>query len=310
MSGPKSLRAQAMLAASALFGLWNQACGDGQVATTSGLNAKLRVAGGEYIQGSFPAIVSTAPPAPAPDGGVLPPPTVSFGSSPNNTVHPGEISKSISIIAAQNTRTVAVGLASDPGYWIVPVSVRSIEFAPNFEVALALDFDRSIAPGKVQILFAAADEEKRYGPAGAKDFAVSDDVPVAPFVVSLRWTADMDLDLLVVRPDGTLLSNKAVRAASDDPNQRIDFDSNIGCQIDGHRIENAIFNSLSAGLYQVYVRTSSACGIAESGWTVRLLRDGQEISRTVGVSDAWEVDLPNGGPEGPGRFATSFSIGD
>ena len=53
-----------------------------------------------------------------------------------------------------------------------------------------------------------------------------------------------------------------------------------------------------------------ACGIPETAWNVRLLRDGQEVTQADGASYATELALPNGGLNGPGRLALRFNIGD
>jgi hypothetical protein len=241
---------------------------------------------------------------------VLPPPRVSQVDSLNNSVKRGTAGKNLRVVVSQNARTVAIGLEGDPGYWVVPVAARSIEFAPDLELSASVDFDRSILLGPARVWFAASDASGHYGPPRSLDLTILDDIPSAPFVVSLSWTANVDLDLVVVQPDGKVVTNKAVRTAADGPSAaRIDLDSNASCVLDGHRIENALFTQTPLGEYRVFVRQASPCGVPTTGWTVRVLREGMEVQRISGASYAYETDLPNGGPAGPGRFALRFNIG-
>jgi hypothetical protein len=289
------------------------ACGD-EIEVNNGLRSKLRIASGQYVDDGFPvdtrADAGVVAQTPVVDGGVLPPPRVSQVDSLNNSVKRGTAGKNLRVVVSQNARTVAIGLEGDPGYWVVPVAARSIEFAPDLELSASVDFDRSILLGPARVWFAASDESGHYGPARSLDLTILDDIPSAPFVVSLSWTANVDLDLVVVQPDGKVVTNKAVRSAADGPSAaRIDLDSNAGCVLDGHRVENALFTQTPIGEYRVFVRQASACGVPTTGWTVRLLRDGTEVQRISGASYAYETDLPNGGPTGPGRFALMFTIG-
>lgn len=301
--------ALALLALLALVG----ACGD-EIEVTNGLKAKLRVAGGQFKEDDFPVDTSTdasaARPTPAGDGGVLLPPRITTVESLNNSIKRGTVGKTLRVVVAENARTVAIGLEGDPGYWLVPIDARSIEFAPDLELNATLDFDRKLLLGPHKLWFAASDKDGHYGAPRSLDLTILDDVPAAPIVVSLTWTANVDLDLVVVQPDGKVVTNKAVRTAADGPSAaRIDLDSNSGCVLDGHRAENALFTATPIGEYRVFVRHASPCGLPSTGWTVRLLREGVEVDRISGASYAFETDLPNGGPSGPGRLALRFNIG-
>ena len=309
----RSTRLLWLVSALALLVVAQAACDD-QVEVTNGLEAKVRVAAAQYVEEGYPvdtqADAAVAPPVPVADGGVLPPPRISSLESLNNSVVRGSVGKGIRVVTSENARTVAIGREGDPGYWLIPVAARSIEFAPDLELSAALDFDRSLPVGKAKVWFAASDADGRYGPPRALELTILDDVPSAPLVVSLSWTANFDLDLLIVQPDGKVITNKAVRSAMDGAlAAKIDLDSNSACVFDGHRMENALFSTSPPGEYQVYVRLASSCGLPTTGWTVRLLREGVEMDRANGVSYAYETDLPNGGPTGPGRLALRFTIG-
>lgn len=293
------------------------ACGD-EVQVDNGLLANVRVANAQFEDRSFPvntsigadASVPVQPVQPVGDGGVVGPPNIVTIDSQNNSVKRGTINKSLRVVVDQGATTVAIGLAGDRGYWRVPVSIHSVEFAPSLELTATLEFDRSLMIGPARLWFAAADASGKYGAPKALDLVILDDAPLAPMVVSLDWTQNVDLDLVVMRPDGSLLTNKATRSAgagADAP--KIDIDSNGNCVLDGHREENAIFTAVPVGAYSVYVRLAASCGVPETGWRVRLLRDGQQITEVHGAAYAYETTLPNGGPSGPGRLALQFNIG-
>ncbi|HEY6881067.1 MAG TPA: hypothetical protein VI299_23740 [Polyangiales bacterium] len=289
-------------------------CIDGSIEAASGSEAKLRVLAAQYQPGDFPVDVTSdagAPaPAPLPDGGSIEPPRIVTLDVLSTRVPRGSSERSLRMIASQATRTVAIGLPGDPGYWLVPVGSVSLEFSPSYEVSVSYELDRSIPAGPLKVWVAGIDKDGHVGAPRALDLNVVEDVPSAPLVVSLTWTHDVDLDLLIVQPDGNVLTNKPTAVSGTGSIQgTIDLDSNSSCVIDGHRTENAAYTAASAGLYKVYVKQAGSCGLPYTGWTVRVLRDGTEISRAAGAAYAYETDLPNGGPEGTGRFALSFNIG-
>ncbi|MDB4976046.1 MAG: hypothetical protein JWN48_4387 [Myxococcaceae bacterium] len=287
------------------------ACDD-SIAYDNGQSALIRVAGARFEEQGYPAD-TTAEPPPAQhsaDGGIAGPPGIVSISSQNNTVKRGTISKTLRVVVDPDATTVAIAIEGDRGYWVTPVTTRSLEFAPSLELNAIFDFDRALPLGPTRLWFAAADAQGQYGPPKAQDLTIVDDAPMAPLVVALDWTQNVDLDLVIAQPDGKVLTNKAVRTAgstADSP--KIDLDSNANCVLDGHRSENAIYTAVPPGEYIVYVRLAGSCGFPETGWRVRLLRDGQTISTVNGAAYAFETALPNGGPAGPGRLALRFNIG-
>lgn len=289
------------------------ACADDAIDTRSGLSAKLRLSNGQFKPGHFPVDVgSDAGPAPIPlaDGGAIAPPSVVTYDIVTTTAERGTVGKSFRVIVTPVTRTVAIGLEGDDGYWLVPVASPSLEYAPNLELGANFDLDYSLPLGPAKIWLAAIDKDGVVGAARALEITIVDDLPKAPLVLSLSWNSNADLDLVIVHPDGTVLSNKSQPGpTSPGIAGKFDLDSDANCIADGHRMENAAYTAASAGLYNVYVRQSASCGFPVTGWTVRVLRDGNEISRASGAAYAYETDLPNGGPNGPGRFALSFNVG-
>jgi len=310
----------------ALAALAAVAACDSGIETTSGVASRMRVTNGVYLSRDFPVpmVETDAGSAPAADpdadagadGGVSGPPQVDGISSPNNTVPVGIGTKGLTAFVSPNARTVAIGLEGEPGFWRVPVGQPSLENAPDLEVTAALSFDRSLGAGTANIWLAAADADGHYGPARSLALALVDSIPSTPLAVSLSWSADMDLDLVIKQPDGSLLTPKSLtdasgkRIASGEDVPSIDLDSNIGCLIDGRRRENATWTAPQPGTYEVYVRLAAPCGFPYAGWKVQVLRDGEENGNATGTSYAWEADVKNGGPEGPGRFAVRFTVSE
>ena len=77
-------------------------------------------------------------------------------------------------------------------------------------------------------------------------------------VISLNWDTEVDLDLEVSTPDGTLVTPQ--NPVTPDGNGIIDRDSNANCVIDGIRYEDLVWNKQAPhGSYGIYVNLVSAC---------------------------------------------------
>jgi hypothetical protein len=281
--------------------------GDDSVDAPSGVAAQFRVTQARFVSGAFPAGTEAQPDDPSA------PPRVNEIQSLNNTVRPGQRGKSLSGRASSTAMTVALGLEGDAGYWIVPVGATSIESPPDLDFSALADFTADLTPGPHRLLFAAADRDGRYGPRATLDITVAPSLPDGELVVALTWDRDVDLDLLVIQPDGNTLSVRGVRTPEGAlvriPNgPRVDLDSNAACAIDGVRQENAIYSDPQPGQYEVRVRMYAACGAPLANWHVRIARRGEILADVAGTSYASEVDAPGGGPTGTGRRAAQFAI--
>src|SRR5262249_47524099 len=101
------------------------------------------------------------------------------------------------------------------------------------------------------------------------DNLASCDPTVAPpdAVVSLYWDADLDLDLRVALPSGGTvdakhpLSDPTNDAGAADPTVAVlTRDSLAGCQKDGRRQEDLVWQKRPTGTIDIYAQLSDACG--------------------------------------------------
>jgi len=291
------------------------ACGDG-LDPQSGVEAELRVTSeAQYHEDAFPVDqdADAGLSGLSGDAGALAPQVISFDTR-GTTIRPGQ-SKKMKGLASSATRTLAVQIEGDRGYWSIPVDVVSAESAPNLQFAADMSFARTLKPGPLKLWFAAANAEGEYGAARFLAMKVLDTAAQGELVVVLDWNQDMDLDLVVVGPDGSLVSaedgyvDREGSRITGEQSPEVDRDSNSDCKIDGIRSESAIYPvKPAAGAYKVFVRTGAPCGVASTSWRVQVYRGGALKGAVVGASYAAQYDTPNGGPDGLGVFATSFNV--
>src|SRR5687768_3804197 len=95
------------------------ACGG--ASSDPGLLARLRVAGAQYVPGALPSD----------QGG----PGVVAVENPRNFVRPGERERRLRGALEPGATGVVIGLADDPGYWIVPAGAPDAETPdyPSFD---------------------------------------------------------------------------------------------------------------------------------------------------------------------------------
>jgi hypothetical protein len=286
----------------------------------SGAAAQLRIAGARFVTGDFPAIGASDAGIPEPDAGPdsgapTAPPRVQDVAFMNTTVRPGTHGRSIAGRVTQTAMTVAIGLDGDPGYWIIPVGSVDVESPPDLDFSASMDFGGEITVGTHRLFVAAADRHGSYGARSVAEITVTNAMPDGELVVGLTWDHDMDLDLLVLQPDGNTLTFRGLLTAAGARmraplDSRIDADSNAACVIDGRREENAIYSAPPSGQYEVRVRVASACRAVSTSWRVRIARRGTVVAELLGTSNASEVDAPGGGPMGTGQRAAIFSVGE
>lgn len=250
-------------------------CGD--VAMPSGEGGFARIPGAAFVAGERPAVMGDE--------------RVTEVQSPNNEVRAGQRAKALAGRATGGAYTVAIGLDGDNGYWVVPMTARSVLFPGELEWQTLVDFDASLPPGPRALWIQAGDALGRFGPAQTVNLTVRSTLPSAPVVVSLRWDVDADLNLLVVQPDGSVVSNRGVRSADGaavtvDPRvgPALDLDSNARCARDGRRVENIAWGARTPGRYVVRVEAWSLCGLPSAHYTVTAYDRGAALATAQGAA--------------------------
>jgi hypothetical protein len=225
----------------------------------------------QFIEGDLPG----SPPSDAglgsSDGGVTSGGSVGFNFSAGY-VYEGQGNLTITGTAPLDAASVALRLSDvGSGYWVVPMGPLDTQTGLLSWSAMA-DFSSSILPGWHPLKYVAIDNNGVAGQQQTYDkLCVANRVPdnfnsciptAAPpaNVISLSWDANVDLDLQVTTPDGTLVEPQNPKTP--DGMGTIDRDSNANCVIDGIRYENLVWkaNQGPHGRYGIYVNLVSACG--------------------------------------------------
>lgn len=271
-----------------------------------GLSAQMRVAGAEY----------RTEPLPAAAGG----PEVVALTLTTGTAAPGEQDKPFSGALAPESTAVAIGLAGDEGYWLLPAGAPRVEEPdyPTFDARLS--FSPDIVPGEYNLFARAAGASGEFGPEATTPLSVvAPPPPEGALVVSLFWDTEADLDLHVVDPDGVEIWKRNINSWEPPPPGEpvdpsawkagavLDFDSNAQCVIDGRRRENVVWKDTAPpGTYTVRVDTFSLCDEAAARWSVEVYLGGERTSGARGQSI--EVDTRGPHDRGAGVLALTFEV--
>lgn len=271
----------------------------------SGVTALMRVAAAQFAPGPLPA---------AQDG-----PVVTSLVTLQNAVYPGEVASPLSGSLGRGATAVALELAGDRGYWILPAGPAAITAPEQPTFAAQLCFATALLPGRRALRAQGRDAEGRPGPIAELELEVlAVPGPAGALVVSLRWDAQVDLDVHVQQPGGTEIWNGMKTGYSPPPGQpadpaaqaragRLDFDSNAQCVIDGRQKENVIWPSAPPrGHYRVRVDTASLCQRDSAVWTLQLYREGALDAQASGQST--EAATRGGHGLGAGVLALEFDV--
>ena len=208
-------------------------------------------------------------------------PQVLFATSVGYVVTQGQGNIAYNGLVSKDAYSVAVafdGIGS--GYWTVPAGGPDVTQNNDLVFELTIDFTRDVPYGLQTVTFVAIDEEGRAGPPlettvcvlpeSAEGSLAACDPALSPqsAVLSLTWDTDVDLDLVVITPEGRVVSWKAPASADeDDPNVdpttigEISQDSNANCHIDSIRRESLVFPGVPLpGEYQIFASLYSDCG--------------------------------------------------
>jgi hypothetical protein len=215
---------------------------------------------------------------------------------------------------------IALGLAGDVGYWVVPAGLPnpSSPDLPTFSVVFGVA--ARLPPGPRELVFRAVDAEGRFGPPTIRPLDVVSEVPSGRLVISLTWNNQADLDLHVVLPSGIEIFKRNPTEYERPPPSAgplpvgapadggvLDRDSNAQCIPDGRRAENVFWTEAPPrGRYVVRVDTYSLCGEPSAYWRVTARLDGVIVAEASGTSTESDLRFPHN--RGAGVLALELDV--
>lgn len=237
----------------------------------SGLGEPIRVRNGVFKDGPIPASAD-------------PSPSITAVEMSSTVLRPGQGEKGITGRASPNAVAVAVGIGGlGSGYWLIPVEGPDPLNNGELGFQAAAEIARDVPPGRRDLVFSAIDASGHAGPLRSLPVCVPSIVPdnlnacdatIPPpaMVFSLAWDTQVDLDLVVVAPDGHVVDAKHPQLATAGA---FDRDSNATCANDAIRRENLVFQEAPPrGSYLVYANLFDACGRAPVHFTFTLHERG------------------------------------
>ncbi len=263
----------------------------------SGLEEPFRVRNAQFREGDLPGT------APGDAGVSTTTPAITALESANALLRLRQPGKVFS--GRTNPRGATVGVrfpTLGTGWWQINVGGPDPTFDNDYTWTLQADFSDALPTGLQTLRFVALDEAGRAGEQRDYRVCVLPDVPdnlnacdptiVPPdTVISLAWEEDVDLDLVVVTPEGRVVD--ARHPSAETPATRtsgaLDRNSNANCAVDSIRRENLVFQGApSPGLYRIYANLFSACGRPATRYRATVhLREILEGGRTSGVRETF-----------------------
>lgn len=279
----------------------------------AGCEAGTYVSGaGEPLRVSDPAASFHEGPLPVDDGRATPAVVYATGVGSVLTLGQGNVPYN----GLATTDAFSVGLALDgvgSGYWVVPVDGPDVTQENQLLFDLALEITPDVPYGLQSLDFVALDGRGEGGPRYRTTVCLLPEVAAGSFwacdpavtpqsaVVSLSWDTPVDLDLVVVTPEGKVVQAKTPSTAlatgpidaavvADPTTGALTRDSNADCDVDGIQLESLVFpGEPPPGDYLVYARLHQACGQPAVHWRAEVLRrvdgaDGAQDVRTTTVA--------------------------
>ena len=282
------------------------ACGG--VASDTGLEALVRVVGGQFYRGAIDELSGASAPA-----------VVEVRNS-MTVIAPGLLNKQVSGRLDPGSTAVAIGFANDVGYWILPADVPDSDSPTQPTFHAVLSFALVLPAKSYDLIVRAVSAPDVFGPAAHVALEVQQTLPATgTLVVSLWWDTESDLDLHVVDPSGTEIwagnlnsydayaATPTTDAGAWNEGGILDFDSNAACVIDGRCNENVVWSAPPpAGNYLARVDTFSLCGNTAARWTVEAFLNGASLGRAEGEGVASDQRFTKG--KGGGIGALSFTV--
>jgi hypothetical protein len=276
--------------------------------SSSGLTSVIRVQGGQAMRGSIAGPPDTI--------------TATATLSPRNAaIFPGESNKLINGGVQADAHAIALGVAGDDAYWLVPalnpddpVDPQYFNFTASLSLSPALASSPLLQPDPndpstlvLPLSYRAVDDAGDFGPAKVQQLYMGASGPDGTLVVSLDWDAPVDLDLHAQTPiladSGAGFVIVWAKARSADPKNPLgpdgvlDFDSNENCQIDGLDRENVVWTGQPpTGRYIVRVDAFSLCGQMSAAWHAIAYTPQGTVGEASGVlTDAATREAPTAG---------------
>jgi hypothetical protein len=290
--------------------------------TSVALTEPLRVRNGSFKEGALPGALPVPPEAPAA------PPSVTSFETASTVVRPGQSGRTL--LGRTSTDAVAVAVRFGDlgsGYWVFPVDAPDPQSNGELTWQAQCDFGQGLPAGLHPMRVVAIDAAGHAGTQRELSLCVTSAVPdnlnacdpkSAPpaAVVSLSWDSLVDLDLVVVGPDGKLVDAKHAKTslAAADAGVSIgvvDRDSNGACVIDGSNRENLVFATRPpAGSYLVYANLFDACGKSSAHFKLSLFEqqpngDTTQLVETITKNGTVLALEANGGAR-LGTFVTEI----
>jgi hypothetical protein len=236
----------------------------------SGLTSVIRVEGGQAMRGSIA------------DPGDASPSTAKLFPK-NTTIFPGVTKKSIKGTVGPDANAVALGVAGDSVYWLVPALSPDATDSHAFTFTASLSVSPLLAKSLLLVANGdgtstlplsarAIDAAGNFGIATIQPFIMDAQRLTGTLIVSLDWDAPVDLDLHALVPAANDVGyvevwSKARSANTATSDGTLDFDSNANCQIDGRDVEDVVWTDQPpAGHYTVRVGLASLCGQSSAAW--------------------------------------------
>lgn len=294
------------LAAIFVSAAWLAACGDETSAL--GVDAEMVIPNATYLRGVLPG---TPPPddeatgQESTDGSGEPVgPAVTAVELVGGSILPGEQGKTISGRTDETAFSVAIAYGDDAsGYWVRTVEGQDPSSNNERGFTFSANFAHFIEPGLHPVRVVAIDGDGVAGEQRETLLCVGRPVPdnlnacrdtIEPphTVLSLSWSSDADVDLVVVSPSGKVVSPKAPTSAPvvdgvvqpEAPGVGV-LDRDARCGDSAVRRENVVFEDTpESGTWLVYANLFETCdgkpaifeasihraeSAGEGTWTVR-----------------------------------------
>ena len=291
----------------------------------TGQDEPVRIREGVFHSGALPVDDAAETPLVTNAGGI------------SSIVTQGQSSRVFNGLTTDDGYSVAINLPSiSSGYWIVPVGAPDVTQDNQLQFKVTADFSAEVPYGLQTLTFVALDGESKPGPrydttvcvlpAASNNNIAACDPNTTPqnAVLSLTWDTNVDLDLIVVAPNGKVVSAKYPSTAlleegatsipsdvlSDPTTGQITRDSNANCDIDGIRRESLIFpGEPPEGDYQVFVSLNRACGQSYVNFNLDLLRrvDAADGTHPVDRTDLGGGELLSSQADGGASLGTHLT---